>query len=204
MQRLLVRWLLQRLLELKASETRGWRQTGRIATVERRLLEAVPAPAGYRQVGRHAGLGGRIRKDFARRPLHVRAQGVSEIRVIRKFGVVSGLHEASDEARAVVVIGALSGMDLEHSGMTAMRPRIARWTAEDLSTVISQILDVLGVNAVRERMVQLRVLETALVMRRGEREKRGIAAREVIDRWTGHGHSLAQKEPPLPQGARAA
>jgi hypothetical protein len=75
--------------------------------------------------------------------------------------------------------------------MTAMRLRIARWTAEDLSPVVSQVLDVLGVNAVRERMVELRVLETALVMRRGQRQEGVVAAGEVINRWPRHPDSFS-------------
>jgi len=37
-------------------------------------------------------------------------------------------------------------------------------------------------DAVGEQMVQLRVLETALVVRRGQREEGDIAARELINR----------------------
>jgi hypothetical protein len=155
------------------------------------LLAAVPAPARYRQVGRHAGLRGRIGKDVARRPLHVRAQGVSEIRVVRELGVVSRLYEASHEAGAEVITSALSGVDLEHPRMTAMRLRIATWTTEDLSPVVGEVLDVLRVDAVRERMVQLRVLETALVMGRGQGQEGVVAAGEVINRWPGHADSFS-------------
>jgi len=151
------------------------------------------------QISRHFGLRRRVGKDFARRPLHVRAQGVSEIGVVGKVGVVSRLHEAGDEARAKVFAVSLPGVDFEHPGMTAMRLRVARWTSESLGPVVGQVLDVLGVHAVRERMVEPRVLETALVMRGGKRAKRRVPAGEFVNRRTGHADSFsmpADEDPP--------
>ena len=58
--------------------------------------------------------------------------------------------------------------------------------SEDLSPVSGKPFDVLWIDAVRERVVQLRVLQAALVMCSCQREEGGFAAGELEYRGAGH------------------
>ena len=60
-------------------------------------------------------------------------------------------------------------------------------SAEHLRPIGGKSFNVLGVDAVREGVVQLGVLEAALVVRGGQRKEGGVAAGELEDRWSGHG-----------------
>ena len=73
-------------------------------------------------------------------------------------------------------------MNFEHGRMTPVELRVTGRASKDLRPVEGEVLDVCGMDAVGEQMVQLRVLETALVVRRGQREEGDIAARELINR----------------------
>lgn len=73
--------------------------------------------------------------------------------------------------------------------MTTEQVRVAGRTPEDLRPVGSQVLDVLGIDAMGERVVQLRILEAALVMRRSKCQEGGVPAGELKHRWAGHSHS---------------
>jgi hypothetical protein len=68
-------------------------------------------------------------------------------------------------------------------GLVAAGLRERRRTAQHLRPVRSQPLDVLRMLvAVRERVVQLRIRQTARVMRVSEREEGGVAAGELVER----------------------
>ena len=101
--------------------------------------------------------------------------------------IVGRLHEAGDEALPQILIGSLAGVDAEHPRVTAERLRVAVRTPEHLGPVVRQPLDVLGVAGVGERVVQHRVVETALVMRGGERQEGRLPPGQLEDRRSRHG-----------------
>ena len=68
-----------------------------------------------------------------------------------------------------------------------MQPRVARRAAEYLGPVVREILDVGWIEAMREGMADLRLLEAALVVRRSQGKKSGITAGELVNGWSSHG-----------------
>ena len=82
-------------------------------------------------------------------------------------------------------------MHAEHAGLVAAGLRVRRRPAQHLAPVRGQALDVLRVLVVvGERMVELRIRETARVMGLREREQRSLPTGELEQRRA-HGESLA-------------
>jgi hypothetical protein len=107
-------------------------------------------------------------------------QGGVELRVLRQAGIVDRLIEAAHEALAEIAHVAVVGVHVQDGGLVATRLRKQRRATQHLGPIGSEPLDVLRVlTGMRERMVQLRIIHTARVMRCREREKRGLPAREL-------------------------
>jgi hypothetical protein len=77
-------------------------------------------------------------------------------------------------------------VDPEHPRVAAEGAGIARRAAEDLGPVVSEVLGVARADVVRERVIQLGVLEAALVRGGGQRKECLIPSGDVIYRRTGH------------------
>jgi hypothetical protein len=72
-------------------------------------------------------------------------------------------------------------MDGEHGRVTSQGLRVSRGPSEDLAQVPREVLQVLRVSRVRERMIEDRVLEATLVEGAGERGEGGFTSDIVID-----------------------
>jgi hypothetical protein len=66
--------------------------------------------------------------------------------------------------------------------MIAQGLRVQRWSAEDLGQVTSQMVQVLGVQRVREGMVEHRIFEASLVQNAREGGDHGLSAGDFVDR----------------------
>jgi hypothetical protein len=131
-------------------------------------------------------------RDHVDRSVDVGADGGPELRVGGPAGVVGGGHEAVREPAAEVAHVPVARVQ-QHQGalVAAVLPRVPRRPAHRLGQVGRQPLDVQRVLArVRERVVQLRVGQTARVQRGGERHEGPFPARELVQRRSHHGLSL--------------
>jgi len=73
-----------------------------------------PSPNEGSAGRRHRGPRRGVRQDVADRPLHVVAKAATELGVVRKSGVVSGLDEAGHESDPKLLVCFLAGVDAEH------------------------------------------------------------------------------------------
>jgi len=103
---------------------------------------------------------------------------VAELGIVGKVCVIGCPDETFDKAIAQVVICALPGMHVQHARLPATGLGEARRAAEYLGPVTGQSFDVLGMAQMRERVTQHGILQAPLVVRRGQREERRLAAGE--------------------------
>lgn len=129
---------------------------------------------------------GRVGHYVGRRPLHVGTQRRAKLRIIGQLRVIGGPHEAGDEAFAKVTMRPLAGVDADHPGVTAALARKPLRPTENLGPIGGKPLDVPGVTGMGEGMAQDGVGKAALMMRRRQRQKGGITARELEQRGTRH------------------
>jgi hypothetical protein len=73
--------------------------------------------------------------------------------------------------------------------------RVRRGTTEDLTDVVGEVIEVLRIGGVRERVVQHGVREASLVQRRGEGDEGIATSREVVDRSFFHDEVLLSVPP---------
>ena len=78
-------------------------------------------------------------------------------------------------------------MNFEHPRVTSKQLGVARRSAEHLGPVESEIPYVRRIEAMREGMADLGLLEAALVMCRRECEEGGVAAGDLVNGWSCHG-----------------
>jgi hypothetical protein len=93
---------------------------------------------------------------------------LAELGIARKAGIIGCCYKAFDEATPELVFGPGAGMQQNHRGLATTRFGKVRRPAEHFSPVAGESLDVLGMARVRERVVQLGILQASLVMRCGE------------------------------------
>lgn len=121
-----------------------------------------------RRVGQHIGHG----------PLHIRAQCGLKLRIGGKPGVISGADEAVHEPAAQVAHVSIAGVQLQQCRMVAARLGVGGRPAHHLGPISGQPLDVLRAPGMRERMVELGILQAALVVGRCQGEESRLAPGE--------------------------
>jgi hypothetical protein len=132
-------------------------------------------------------------RALGNRPLHVRAQRGAELRIVRQRGVVDRSDEAVEEPSTEIAHISVARMQAQHCRMVSTRLRVPGWPAHDLRPVGGEAFDVLGVLAgMRERMVQLRILETPRVVGGGEGQESLLTAGELVQRGP-HVESVARR-----------
>jgi len=129
----------------------------------------------------------RVGQHLLYRPLHVGAQRCAEFRIVGQPDVVGRADEAIEESTTQIAHVSVARVHLQHRRMVTTRLRVPGRPTHDLSPVGGESFDMLRVlPGMRERVIQLRVLETPLVMCRGQGEKCSFPPGEREQRGTHH------------------
>jgi len=108
-----------------------------------------------------------------------------------QISVICRRHEASQEPATEVAHISVSCVHCEQARLITTEGRIRGWAAKDLGPIGGEPFDVLGVLVrMGEGMVELKIRETAGVMRPSQaQEGTTVASCEIVQGWP-HGRSL--------------
>ncbi len=108
-------------------------------------------------------------------------QHLSQDGIAGKSHVVQGLVETSDRAAIHFVVLSVSAMHLDDGGFLAVGIGICGWSAEDLSPISCEPLDMFGVEAVAEGMSHYLVVHHATMPCGGKTVETVAATRRLKD-----------------------
>jgi hypothetical protein len=109
-------------------------------------------------------------------------QHSSQLRVCGQADIGKGLVEASDCSAIHLVVLAVSAVHPNDCGLVAVGSRIGRRAAERLGPVRRETLDVMGVEAVAERMGDYVISQHSIMPSNGETPEPNLATCRLKDR----------------------